>query len=104
MLSTARSRVLDRAIASAPSISLPTFLLPAFPIASRSFSASTSRNSHIGGAPLTIPPEVNFTIVPPPPRNNGGSLQSAVGPTVHVEGPLGMPVSQWFKKSFPNWF
>lgn len=89
MLSTARSKGLERAIASAPTASIPAFLLPAFPIGTRSFSASTSRPSQIGRAPLSIPPEVNFTILPPPVRKNGRA-SIAARPTVEIEGPLGM--------------
>ncbi|PQE33723.1 putative MRPL6-mitochondrial ribosomal large subunit protein [Rutstroemia sp. NJR-2017a WRK4] len=86
MLSTARSKGLERAITSAPTFSIPLFLLPAFPVASRTFSSSASRNSHIGGAPLSIPPEVNFTIIPPAKT----ARSAAPGrPTVNIEGPLG---------------
>ncbi|KAF8864832.1 putative mitochondrial 54S ribosomal protein YmL16 [Acephala macrosclerotiorum] len=99
MLSTARSKGLERAIASAPTASIPAFLLPAFPVGSRSFSASTSRPSQIGRAPLSIPPEVNFTILPPPVRKNGRA-PIAARPTVEIEGPLGkmsMTISPFVK-------
>jgi len=87
MFSTARSSSLGKAIASGPSISLPSFLVPAFPASSRSFSASTTRPSQIGRAPLSIPPEVNFSVLPAPTKKNvrypGGSI-------VCIDGPLGM--------------
>ncbi|KAL3422007.1 54S ribosomal protein L6 [Phlyctema vagabunda] len=89
MLSTTRAKGLGRAFASSSSVSIPSFLLPAFPtVASRSFSASATRASHIGSAPLSIPPEVNFNIVQPPPRRSGKKLIAAL-PVVEVEGPLG---------------
>ncbi|TAQ89373.1 hypothetical protein B7494_g2328 [Chlorociboria aeruginascens] len=89
MLSTARAKGLERAIVSAPSTSLPSFLLPAFPPSQlRSFSASPNRPSHIGRAPLSIPPEVNFTILPPS-RKKSRTSHVQTGPTVEVEGPLG---------------
>ncbi|PMD18737.1 ribosomal protein-like protein L6 [Hyaloscypha hepaticicola] len=88
MFSTARSNGLQRAIAASPSVSLPAFLLPAFPIApSRSFSGSTCRPSQIGRAPLSIPPEVNFNVIHPPLKRN--MAPSAARPTVVIEGPLG---------------
>jgi len=86
MFSTARSNVLGKAISLGPSISLPSFLVPAFPASSRSFSASSSHSSQIGRAPLSIPPEVNFSVLPAPAKKNvrypGGSI-------VSIDGPLG---------------
>ncbi|KAK6602312.1 54S ribosomal protein L6 [Botrytis cinerea] len=87
MLSTARSKGISQVLTSAPSVSIPSFLLPAFPIASRSFSASTCRNSHIGSAVLSIPPEVTFKVIPPPPPARGSAV--AGRPVVKIEGPLG---------------
>ncbi|TVY92446.1 54S ribosomal protein L6, mitochondrial [Lachnellula willkommii] len=90
MLSSARSKGLERAIASAPSASIPAFLLPAFPIASsRSFSSSPSRASQIGRAPLSIPPGVDFNVLPPPARKNGYFSPVVAKSTVRIEGPLG---------------
>lgn len=88
MLSTTR-KGLERAIAFAPTASIPSFLLPAFPVVqSRSFSASTTRPSQIGRAPLSIPPEVKFNIIPAAQKNGRGSAVAAL-PTVEIEGPLG---------------
>lgn len=89
MLSTARRRGLERAITSTPSTSLPSFLLPAFHIP-RSFSTSPQCSSQIGRAPLSIPPEVNFSIIPPPLPKKGKVTTVPGRPTVHIEGPLGM--------------
>ncbi|TGO45786.1 hypothetical protein BCON_0365g00040 [Botryotinia convoluta] len=87
MLSTARSKGISQVLTSTPSVSIPSFLLPAFPIASRSFSASTCRNSHIGSAVLSIPPEVTFKVIPPPPPARGSAVTGR--PVVKIEGPLG---------------
>lgn len=90
MLSTARSKGLERAIASAPSASIPSFLLPAFPsVSARSFSCSSPRASQIGRAPISIPPEVTLTVLPPRARKNGWAPLGN-RPTVKVEGPLGI--------------
>ncbi|ESZ92016.1 hypothetical protein SBOR_7599 [Sclerotinia borealis F-4128] len=87
MLSTARSKGFSQILTSTASISIPSFLLPAFPIASRFFSASTCRNSHIGSESLTIPPEVNFTIIPAPPQARNSAVVKK--PVVNIKGPLG---------------
>ncbi|KAH6679800.1 ribosomal protein-like protein L6 [Halenospora varia] len=90
MLSTARSKGLERAIASAPSASIPAFLLPAFPIAhSRAFSSTPLCASQIGRAPLSIPPEVKFEVLPAPLKKNGWANPLASRETVQIEGPLG---------------
>ncbi|KAI9736565.1 MAG: hypothetical protein M1818_006076 [Claussenomyces sp. TS43310] len=92
MFSSTRTRALERAIKGSPSASIPSFLLPAFQIRSaRSFCASSSHQSQIGKAPLSIPPEVNFAIIEPPKvkAKYGRPPPAAAGPTVHVEGPLG---------------
>ncbi|RDL37172.1 putative 60S ribosomal protein L6 [Venustampulla echinocandica] len=89
MLSTARSKGLERAIASAPSASIPSFLLPAFPLVpARSFSSSSPRASQIGRAPISIPPEVSLTVLPPRIRKNGWAPLGN-RPTIKIEGPLG---------------
>ncbi|KAB8293794.1 hypothetical protein EYC80_009278 [Monilinia laxa] len=87
MLSTARSKGLSQVLTSTASVSIPSFLLPAFPVAARSFSSSTCRNSHIGSAALSIPPEVNFTVIPPPLPAKGSAVLGR--PVVKIEGPLG---------------
>jgi hypothetical protein len=90
MLSSTRARGLERAIASSTSTSIPSFLLPAFQnVPARSFAATCSRESHIGKAPLSIPPEVNFIITEPQNMKNGRRETVTALPTVSVEGPLG---------------
>ncbi|SMQ49640.1 unnamed protein product [Zymoseptoria tritici ST99CH_3D7] len=75
-------------------ITLPTFLVPAFAVPSRQrtshFSTTSRSHSKIGAAPLSIPPEVTFrTIQPPPPANNARMSRTQRGATVEIEGPLG---------------
>lgn len=90
MLSTTRIRALERAIGSSNPISLPSFLLPAFQTtSSRSFSATSQRESQIGKAPLSIPPEVNFTVIAPPKTKNGRQSPLSDRPMVSIEGPRG---------------
>ncbi len=90
MLSTVRSKGLERAIASAPSVTIPAFLLPAFPNGTlRGFSTTSTRQSQIGRAPLSIPPEVNFSVLPPALKKGQWSALKP-GNTIEIEGPLGM--------------
>ncbi|EPE25661.1 Ribosomal protein L6 [Glarea lozoyensis ATCC 20868] len=89
MLSTARSKGLERAFTSIPSATIPSFLLPAFRVtATRCFSTSPSRASQIGRAALSIPPEVKFEILPPVIKK-GAWGTGGPGNLVKVEGPLG---------------
>jgi len=92
MFSIMGTRALERAIVVSSSATIPTFLLPAFQtIPGRSFSTSYPNRSQIGRAPLSIPPEVNFTVTEPPKikMRNGRPMDVVSGPTVSVEGPLG---------------
>ncbi|OAL06281.1 60S ribosomal protein-like protein L6 [Phaeosphaeriaceae sp. SRC1lsM3a] len=69
--------------------SIPTFLLPAFarPAASRAFTTTSSCQSKIGSAPLSIPQGVTFNIVAPSTKGLGTRVQAMS--TVHIKGPLG---------------
>ncbi|RKF81965.1 54S ribosomal protein L6, mitochondrial [Golovinomyces cichoracearum] len=62
------------------------------PLAS-SFSTSSSRSSYIGRAPLTIPPEVEFNVLPLSRGSNGSTRTgtSSLGQQfqAQIEGPLG---------------
>lgn len=72
--------------------SLPSFLVPAFQPAPQSsqFSTSTQCQSKVGRAPISLPPEVNFTITEPPPQKQASRVGRAqAGSIVQVEGPLG---------------
>ncbi|KAH7057077.1 60S ribosomal protein-like protein L6 [Macrophomina phaseolina] len=94
MFSTARRRCLQGAGAvlkpSAPSqLPLQTAAYPPTH-ACRAFSTSNPCQSKIGRAPLSIPPEVQFEIIPPvKPRGGKLSSRDEQGATVRVKGPLG---------------
>ena len=79
---------------------LPAFLLPAFSSSPsfRPFSTSTPCASRVGGATLSLPPEVNMTILAPPtPKNKNRVSRTEPVSTVQVEGPLGTNPSTRFK-------
>lgn len=87
MLAPVRSSAV-RGLAVAESI--PAFLLPAFqrPAARRAFTTTTPCGSKIGSAPLSIPPEVSFQVIPPPARSVRGA-RALANTKVVVKGPLG---------------
>jgi large subunit ribosomal protein L6 len=90
MLSTTRARGLEKVLSSSNSVSIPSFLLPAFQTTShRSFSSSSPTQSQIGKAPLSIPPEVNFAVILPQTPKNGRHSPASARPTVSIEGPRG---------------
>jgi len=90
MLSSTRARIYRKAVLSPNSISIPSFLLPAFQsVPSRSFSATFPHESQIGKAPLSIPPEVTFTVIPPQLPKNGRHSAVSARSTVAIEGPRG---------------
>ena len=101
MLSTKRARGLERAISSCTSFSVPSFLLPAFQIVpARTFCITSARKSHIGKAPLSIPPEVNFIVTEPQVVRNGRRGTVSTQPTVSIEGPLGTGLAVMFHLLF----
>jgi hypothetical protein len=73
--------------------SIPSFLLPAFtfPASTSSFSTSSQCRSKIGRAPLSLPPEVKFTVTQAPARGPSSSQVSRAqqGSVVEIEGPKG---------------
>lgn len=88
---TAR-RALERAVASSPSstVTLPSFLVPAFQIPSRrNFSATTNRQSKLGRTPLSIPPGVELTIGDLFLKKDMTSYLKTYKRKVTVKGPLG---------------
>lgn len=73
--------------------SVPAFLIPAFSLPQRpqTFSTSATRQSRIGAAPLSIPPEVSLNFINLPksktvPRANAADIPILA---VEVSGPLG---------------
>ncbi|EON68644.1 hypothetical protein W97_07902 [Coniosporium apollinis CBS 100218] len=99
MICTASRRCLQSTAVplSVPCATIPAFLLPAFqqPPTSRSFSSSQPCRSKIGKSPLSIPPNVTFTVTEAP-RTKGGRISRTQGmSTAHIIGPLGemsMPI------------
>ena len=72
---------------------LPDFLLPAFATVPRGkpFSCSAKCTSRIGGAAISLPPEVDLRILAPPAPKKKTLVRVEPLRTVEVEGPLGMP-------------
>ena len=73
-------------------ISLPDFLVPALatPSPCRGFASSAKCRSRIGAAPLSIPPEVEVTLLPPPRSKSGVAMRRVAPPQkVEIKGPLG---------------
>ncbi|KAJ4295362.1 54S ribosomal protein L6 mitochondrial [Kalmusia sp. IMI 367209] len=91
MFASARRRCARSILAPLPppTDSIPLFLLPAFqaPAAVRSFATTSPCQSKIGSAPLSVPPGVTFTVIPPSARGRGTRAQAMS--TVQIKGPLG---------------
>lgn len=73
---------------------LPAFLVPALahpPPTQRShFSTTRPQRSKIGKLPLSLPPEVSFDIIAPPPVKQGGGIsRNEPSSRVEITGPLG---------------
>ncbi|KAF2760280.1 54S ribosomal protein L6 [Pseudovirgaria hyperparasitica] len=88
MLSRTAQRSISSSLSSHPgAIYIPSFLLPAF---QAQFSTTTKSQSRIGSAPISVPPEVQITIKPPPPApTNQNARVKAVNGLIHLKGPLG---------------
>jgi large subunit ribosomal protein L6 len=56
-------------------------------VSSRAFATTSPYLSKIGSAALSVPPNVTFTVIPPPVRGRGARSQPMS--TVQVKGPLG---------------
>ncbi|KAK4539906.1 hypothetical protein LTR36_009948 [Oleoguttula mirabilis] len=84
-----------RSIFSSPkstNTTLPAFLVPAFasPAHTSHFSTTSQCHSKIGRAPLSLPPDVNFTVLTAPPQQQGRQVsRTQLGQTVEIEGPKG---------------
>ena len=72
---------------------LPTFLVPAVSLSTAHpalhFSTTPQRCSKIGRAPLSLPPEVTFTVFDPPKLKRAQASRVEPRRTVEVQGPLG---------------
>ncbi|CRK25498.1 hypothetical protein BN1708_004037 [Verticillium longisporum] len=90
MFAPGRGLALRQALGSSSSVSLPTFLIPAFQTTSRrQFSVSTHRSSKLGRTPLSIPPGVEIVIGEPRVKRDATSYLKIPKRTVSVSGPLG---------------
>ena len=71
---------------------VPTFLAPAFASSqSSAFSTTRPAPSKIGRAPLSLPPEVKFTVFPAASPQSGSQrvMRASPGSRVAIEGPRG---------------
>ncbi|KAH6647859.1 ribosomal protein L6, alpha-beta domain-containing protein [Truncatella angustata] len=96
MLAPSRSRLAAAALASTPSssISLPSFLVPAFQNATpsqprRQFSQTGPRASKLGRTPISIPPGVELVVGEPRVKRDPTTYLRIPKRTVTVTGPLG---------------
>ncbi|KAK9787219.1 putative Ribosomal protein L6 alpha-beta domain-containing protein [Seiridium cardinale] len=97
MLGPSRSRLATAALQSSPSssITLPSFLVPAFQNASstapqrRQFSQTTARPSKLGRTPISIPPGVELLVGEPKVKRDPTTYLRIPKRTVTVNGPLG---------------
>ena len=87
---------------SSRATSLPDFLVPAFarPVQHRAFTSSAQCKSRIGAAPLSIPPEVQVTVLEPKNSRRNVRLRREAPPrTCEVKGPLGYFLMHCFQTS-----
>ncbi|KAJ4381558.1 54S ribosomal protein L6 mitochondrial [Didymella sp. IMI 355093] len=70
-----------------PADSIPTFLLPRC-AAPRTFTTTARCESKIGSLPLSVPPSVTVSVIPPKTIGGKGARTQSMS-TVHVKGPLG---------------
>ncbi|KAF2196910.1 60S ribosomal protein-like protein L6 [Delitschia confertaspora ATCC 74209] len=87
MFTPARRRCAQGVANASSTASIPTFLLPAFQTA-RTFGTTSPCLSKIGSAPLSIPPEVTFKVIPPPPVRGRVTRVQPMS-TAQIKGPLG---------------
>lgn len=79
--------LLTLASVSRPATPLPGRLSPR--TSSSSFTTTAARPSHIGRAPLSIPPEVTFRVTETPKRTSAIRAARTAQPLVEIQGPLG---------------
>lgn len=83
-----------RTFTTTSSTTLPAFLVPALarspPTQRAHFSTTRLHRSKIGSLPLSLPPEVTFDIITPPPVKQGkGISRNEPSSRVEITGPLG---------------
>ncbi|OQE22941.1 hypothetical protein PENSTE_c009G04274 [Penicillium steckii] len=70
--------------------SLPLFLTPAFsPSRAQCFSTTAPAQSRVGGAAISVPPEVSFTLLDLPKTVNRGHGKDVPTHAAHIKGPKG---------------
>jgi large subunit ribosomal protein L6 len=76
----------------ARSCSLPAFLIPAFSqlLSARCFSTTYPTNSRVGGAPISVPPDVTLKFIDLPGMQFRGRAKDMPKIAVEVTGPRGM--------------
>lgn len=71
--------------------SLPLFLTPAFsPSRAQFFSTTAPVQSRVGGAAISVPPEVSFTLIDLPKTLNRGHGKDVPTHAAQIKGPKGM--------------
>ncbi|KAJ9224509.1 hypothetical protein DTO212C5_5086 [Paecilomyces variotii] len=71
---------------------VPSFLVPAFsqPLRAQCFSTTSPAQSRVGGAPISIPPDVSLNFIDlPQAQTRGRSAKDIPKTAVQVKGPLG---------------
>lgn len=53
------------------------------------FSTSSTRTSYVGRAPISVPPEVKFVLIPPTKNAQSTASHEAAHAKAEIEGPLG---------------
>jgi hypothetical protein len=71
--------------------SLPIFLAPAYshPLRTQCFSTTSPTQSRVGGAPISIPPEVSLKFIDLPQTQVRGRSKEIPKTAIEVKGPLG---------------
>lgn len=71
--------------------SLPVFLAPAFshPLRAQCFSTTSSAQSRVGGASISIPPEVSLNFIDLPQAKTRGRAKEIPKTAIEIKGPLG---------------
>ncbi|KAL2012305.1 hypothetical protein VTN00DRAFT_5023 [Thermoascus crustaceus] len=71
--------------------SLPAFLVPAFsqPLRAQCFSTTSPAQSRVGGAPISIPPEVSLKFIDLPQTQVRGRAKETPKTAIEVNGPKG---------------
>ncbi|KAI0887850.1 ribosomal protein L6 [Annulohypoxylon maeteangense] len=92
MLAPSGGKMLKGALANTnASVTLPTFLVPAFQTTAprRQFSSTTNRSSKLGRTPISIPPGVELAVGEPRIKKDPTTYLRIPKRTITITGPLG---------------